>query len=113
MDDPDQWPDRVIGTWHHIGTTRMHQNPRKGVVDANAQVHGVDNLFIAGSSVFPNSGATGPSLTIVSLSLRLQDHLVRKLRAGAGTGAVLKKAPPRPVGRQILTADHLSVRPPR
>jgi choline dehydrogenase-like flavoprotein len=83
MDDPDQWPDHVIGTWHHIGTTRMHRDPRKGVVDADARVHGVDNLFLAGCSVFPNSGATGPSLTIASLSLRLKDHLISQLRAVA------------------------------
>ena len=113
MDDPDQWPDRVIGTWHHIGTTRMHHDPRKGVVDADARVHGVDNLFVAGSSVFPNSGATGPSVTIVALSLRLKDHLISRLRAASRTGAVLEKAPPRPVGRPILTADALSVTPPR
>lgn len=79
-DEPEQWPDHVLGTWHHSGTTRMSRRPRDGVVDHNARVHGTDNLFVAGSSVFPTSGSTGPSLTIACLSLRLADHLQARLR---------------------------------
>jgi len=75
MDDGNAWPDRVVGTWHHMGTTRMHENPRKGVVDADCTVHGVDNLHAAGSSVFPTSGTHAPTLTILALSIRLSDHL--------------------------------------
>jgi choline dehydrogenase-like flavoprotein len=60
---------------HHIGTTRLHNNPQKGVVDMNCKVHGVSNLFIAGSSVFPTSGCSPPTLTIVALALRLGDHV--------------------------------------
>jgi choline dehydrogenase-like flavoprotein len=63
------------GTHHHIGTTRMHNDPKQGVVDANCQVHGVSNLFIAGSSVFPTGGYANPTLTIVALSIRLADHI--------------------------------------
>lgn len=74
-DDPDPWPEGAIGTWHHAGTTRMDTDPTRGVVDANCKVHGVENLFISGSSVFPASGATAPTLTIVAMSLRLADHL--------------------------------------
>ncbi|MEX1294898.1 MAG: GMC oxidoreductase, partial [Candidatus Limnocylindrales bacterium] len=48
IDDPDPWPDEVIGTWHHVGTTRMHADPHRGVVDADAKVHGIDNLYIVG-----------------------------------------------------------------
>lgn len=62
---------------HHMGTTRMHEDPRQGVVDANCRVHGVSNLFVAGSSVFPTGGTTGPTLTIVALALRLAQHLRR------------------------------------
>ncbi|MCB1723941.1 MAG: GMC family oxidoreductase [Gammaproteobacteria bacterium] len=72
---PDDWPAIVSGGAHHMGTTRMHDDPRQGVVDRNAKVHGVDNLYIAGSSVFPTSGAANPTLTIVALTLRLADHL--------------------------------------
>ncbi len=66
--------------WHHTGSTRMREDPREGVVDADCRVHGVSNLFIAGSSVFPTGGTAGPTLTIVALALRLAAHL--RLRYG-------------------------------
>jgi choline dehydrogenase-like flavoprotein len=68
-----------LGSFHHMGTTRMHGSPRRGVVDPNCQVHGVKNLFVAGSSVFPTSGFANPTLTIVALSLRLADHIKERL----------------------------------
>jgi choline dehydrogenase-like flavoprotein len=70
---------RLDFIWHHMGTTRMHSDPKQGVVDKDCRVHAVANLFIAGSSVFPTGGATTPTLTIVALSLRLADHLLRQL----------------------------------
>ncbi len=82
FDDPDPWPDGAIGTWHHAGTTRMDTDPTRGVVDANCKVHGVGNLYISGSSVFPSSGATAPTLTIIAMSQRLADHLVPLLASG-------------------------------
>ncbi|MGH7931254.1 MAG: GMC family oxidoreductase, partial [Candidatus Binatia bacterium] len=60
---------------HHLGTTRMSADPKTGVVDANCQIHGVDNLYVAGSSVFPTAGHANPTLTIAALSLRLADYL--------------------------------------
>lgn len=60
---------------HHIGTTRMSADPRKGVTDKNCRVFGLNNLFIAGSSVFPTSGHANPTLTIVAMALRLADFL--------------------------------------
>ena len=60
---------------HHMGTTRMHSNPKQGVVDPNCKVHGMTNLFITGSSVFPTAGYANPTLTIIALALRLADHL--------------------------------------
>jgi choline dehydrogenase-like flavoprotein len=68
-------PPAVFGNWHHLGTTRMHRDPAHGVVDENCRVHEMDNLYIAGGSVFPTGGYANPSLTIVALSLRLADHL--------------------------------------
>jgi choline dehydrogenase-like flavoprotein len=65
------------GLYHHLGTTRMHADPRQGVVDADCRVHGMSNLFIAGSSVFPTGGWANPTLTIVALAARLADHLKR------------------------------------
>ena len=60
---------------HHMGATRMHNDPKQGVVDANCKVHGISNLFIAGCSVFPTSGYANPTLTLIALSLRLADHI--------------------------------------
>lgn len=65
--------------FHHMGTTRMSTDPKRGVVDQNCQVHGVDNLFVAGSSVFATSGAANPTYTILALALRLSEHLRGRL----------------------------------
>lgn len=65
----------VGGHCHQMGTTRMSDNPRDGVVDRNSRVHGMDNLYVAGSSVFPTGGGNNPTLAIVQMSLRLADHL--------------------------------------
>jgi choline dehydrogenase-like flavoprotein len=61
--------------FHQIGTTRMSGDPRHGVVDANCRVHGLDNLFVSSSSVFPTSGQANPTLSIIALSIRLARHL--------------------------------------
>jgi len=63
---------------HHIGTTRMAADPAQGVVDENAKVHGVKNLFVASSSNFPTSSQAHPTLTILAFALRLADHLKAK-----------------------------------
>jgi hypothetical protein len=63
------------GFGHHMGTTRMSADPRYGVVDENCGVHGVENLYIAGSSVFSKCGGRNPTLTIVLLALRLANFL--------------------------------------
>ena len=79
MPDGDRWPAALYGSRHHMGTTRMSSDPRTGVVDATCRVHGVANLYIAGSSVFPSSGFANPTLTIVALAVRLGDELRRQL----------------------------------
>ena len=76
LDESDEtWPPELTGGCHHLGTTRMNDDPAMGVVDANCRVHGISNLFIAGPSVFPTSGYANPMLTIVALSIRLADHV--------------------------------------
>lgn len=60
---------------HQMGTTRMSADPKFGVVDGDCRVHGMDNLYIAGSSVFPTGGGANPTTTIVALALRLGEHL--------------------------------------
>jgi choline dehydrogenase-like flavoprotein len=62
---------------HHMGTTRMSRSPALGVVDTDCRVHGVSNLYVAGSSVFPCAGFANPTLSIVALALRMAQHLVQ------------------------------------
>ena len=64
---------------HHMGALRMSASPDDGVVDMHSRLHNVDNLYIAGSAVFPTGGYANPTLTIVALALRLADHLKRVL----------------------------------
>ena len=68
---------RLRGGRHHMGTTRMGVRPSQGVVDPDCRVHGIPNLFVAGSSVFPTAGHANPTLTIVALALRLADTIAR------------------------------------
>lgn len=70
----------VEETYHHIGSTRMATLPSEGVVDADCLVHGMRNLYVAGSSVFTTGGHTNPTFTIVALALRLADHLKVELQ---------------------------------
>ena len=65
---------------HHIGTTRMSHGPGDGVVDPECRIHGVSNLFVASSSVFPTSSQANPTLTIVAFSVRIALNLSRSLR---------------------------------
>lgn len=83
QDESDNsWPEFTGGGWHHMGTTRMSDDPKTGVVDANCKVHGISNLFMAGSSCYATAGAPNPTLTLVALTLRLSDHLKKQVLAG-------------------------------
>jgi len=75
----DAWPEDFRGNEHQMGTTRMHRDPKLGVVDENCRLHAMSNLYVAGSSVFPTGGASNTTLTIVALALRLADHIKEKL----------------------------------
>ena len=77
MEENDFIPkDNIFANYHHMGGTIMSNNNKTGVVDKNLKVHGVENFFISGSSVFPDSGGgANPTLTIVQLSLRLSKFL--------------------------------------
>lgn len=69
----------IIDMAHTLGTTRMSSDARTGVVDADCRVHGLPNLYVAGGSVFPTSGHANPTLMILSVAIRLADHLDRTL----------------------------------
>jgi choline dehydrogenase-like flavoprotein len=78
---PDDWDQHIEGTWHHMGTTRMHASAGHGVVDRDCKMHSVNNLYVAGSSVFPTGGGNFPTMTLAALALRLGDHLGRKIQS--------------------------------
>ena len=73
--------DQEIAGHHHMGGTRMGKDPKKSVVDRNCKVHGMENLYVGGSSVFTTSGQCNPTTSIVALSLRLGAHLGEVLKA--------------------------------
>ena len=81
------WPkwDAVTDQWvvngHHIGTTRMSDasKPDEGVVDQNLKIHNLDNMYVAGSSAFPTTGVSNPTMTIMTLSIRLADYLKTRI----------------------------------
>jgi choline dehydrogenase-like flavoprotein len=73
------WPSFTGGGWHHMGTTRMGVDPKQSVVDANCKVHGIDNLYMAGSSCYVTAGAVNPTLTLIALTLRLSDHIKERI----------------------------------
>ena len=79
---------------HHIGTARMGSDPRSSVVDSDCRVHGVDNLYVAGSATFPTSSQANPTLTVVALSLRLAAQLRSLVRADAAVAIIEPSAAP-------------------
>ena len=81
-------PRRFRGEWHQLGTTRMSSSRRLGVVDPHGRAHDIENLYIAGGSVFPAVGYANPTLTIVALSLRLARRLEKVLARGVSLGPI-------------------------
>lgn len=67
-----------LASSHHIGGTRMSNNPNNGVVDKNCKVYGQENLYVLGSSIFPTGGYTNPTLPIIQFTIRLAEHLLKK-----------------------------------
>jgi choline dehydrogenase-like flavoprotein len=77
---PPEFFHDIKGGGHYIGTTRMGVSATSSVVDSDCKVHGIDNLYVAGSSIFPASAAANPTFSIVAFSLRLANHLAMRLR---------------------------------
>lgn len=87
LPDDGSVPSRLHKADHHMGTTRMDPDARRGVVDLDGRVHGSTNLYVAGSSAFPTAGGANPTLTILALTLRLADHLSGRLARPATTAS--------------------------
>ena len=73
--DAAGWDALAHDSAHHMGTTRMHESAQFGVVDSNCKVHGISNLFVGSSAVFPTSSRSNPTMTILALSIRIADRL--------------------------------------
>ena len=74
-EDSPPWPNHLGSGWHHMGTTRMSDDPKTGVVDAYNKMHSLANLYVAGASVYATGSCVNPTLTLTALSIRLADHL--------------------------------------
>tara|TARA_R110002110_G_scaffold239506_5_gene455467 strand:- start:3066 stop:4661 length:1596 start_codon:yes stop_codon:yes gene_type:complete len=84
----DAWTEAEGWGNHHLGTTRMGSDPKLSVADGDCRVHGMSNLFIAGSSLYPTGATVNPTLTIVALAVRLSDHLKRRFAQSASAAPV-------------------------
>jgi choline dehydrogenase-like flavoprotein len=80
------WPESMAEGPHHMGTTRMSDDPSTGVVDRNCKVHGLDGLYIAGSSIFPTGGHANPTMSILAFAIRLASHVRETLQGRASAG---------------------------
>jgi len=82
--EPPSYPLQEIKTFlglhHMLGTTRMSDDPKNGVVDRDCRVHGLDNLFVASSSTFTTGSYVNPSLTNIALAIRIGDQVKALLK---------------------------------
>jgi choline dehydrogenase-like flavoprotein len=77
MERPEDFIPKIMDSYHHMGGTRMALSPSQGVVDDQLKIHGTKNAYVCSSSVFPSSGFSNPTHTLLALSVRLADHLNR------------------------------------
>jgi choline dehydrogenase-like flavoprotein len=76
---PDKLREKVWAAasdgYHQVGVTRMGEDPAASVVDPNLKVHGLDNLYVASSSVFPTTGQANSTFLAVAFAVRLANLL--------------------------------------
>jgi choline dehydrogenase-like flavoprotein len=77
---------------HHMGGTRMAESPAEGVVDPNLRLHGVENAYVCGASVFPSSGFSNPTHTLIALAIRLADHLTARQPSDSTSSVITANA---------------------
>ena len=65
----------IFGIGHHMGTTIMGNSKNNSVCDTDLKYHGIENLFVNSTSVFPSGGIANPTLTMLALTSRLADKL--------------------------------------
>ncbi|HEX5284777.1 MAG TPA: GMC family oxidoreductase [Bryocella sp.] len=67
--------DRCDDSNHHMGGMRMAASSADGVVTPDLRVHGMQNVYVCSGAVFPTSGFSNPTHTVLALALRLADRL--------------------------------------
>ena len=87
------FPTPPYPSTHNLGTNRMSENPRDGVVNRYGQSHDIPNLFVSDGSQFTTGGAENPTLTIVALAIRQADHVAGELSKGDSTSAGIVRHP--------------------
>jgi choline dehydrogenase-like flavoprotein len=75
-DPAANWKERAYSLYHHMGATRMSSSPKGGVVDSYGRVHGIDNLYVAGTSILPSGSSSNPSYTALALAFRTAEHML-------------------------------------
>ncbi len=86
MSDVAAWREHVLDRAHQLGSMRMAHDEAMGAVDPDCRVFGTDNLYIAGSSVFPTGGHANPTFTIIALAIRLAEHIAERQAVRAPDG---------------------------
>jgi choline dehydrogenase-like flavoprotein len=76
------FPTPPYPSTHNLGTNRMSENSRDGVVNKFGQTHDIANLFISDGSQFTSGAAENPTLTIVALAIRQADHIAAEMGRG-------------------------------
>ena len=111
----DQWLPGMVEGPHHMGTTRMADDAASGVVDRNCRVHGLNGLYIAGSSIFPTGGHANPTMSILAFALRLALHVSQQLGRevpGKQTCEIEKQQQPAEGRHAVATARIAAVTQP-
>ena len=75
LDPGDRFKAHCQDSFHHMGGMRMHPSPGSGVVDTDLKLHGTCNTYICSGAVFPTSGFSNPTHTLLALAVRLAGHL--------------------------------------
>jgi choline dehydrogenase-like flavoprotein len=78
LENLEAFARHAVDTYHHMGTARMAVSADAGVVDPDCKLFGIDNGFVCSSAVFPTSGFSNPTHTILALAVRLAAHLARR-----------------------------------
>ncbi|HET6160723.1 MAG TPA: GMC family oxidoreductase [Dongiaceae bacterium] len=68
---------------HNLGTNRMAENARDGVVNKHGQTHDIKNLFISDGSQFTTGASENPTLTIVALAIRQAEYITDQMSKNA------------------------------